>query len=71
MLSKNFKKNRRLEKDEKTILEREPLEQLARDNQLMAFKHEGFWQAMDTLRDKINLHKAWESGTPQWKIWSN
>ena len=56
-------------KDDQTILEREPLEKLALDNELMAYKHDGFWQAMDTLRDKINLEEAWESGTPEWKSW--
>mgnify|MGYP003994060723 FL=1 len=45
------------------------MEKLALDNELMAYKHDGFWQAMDTLRDKINLEEAWESGTPEWKSW--
>lgn len=52
-----------------TQFEREPLENLARDGQLMAFKHEGFWQCMDTLRDKVRLEKLWESGEAPWKIW--
>lgn len=52
-----------------TQFEREPLENLARDGQLMAFKHEGFWQCMDTLRDKVRLEKLWESGNAPWKIW--
>jgi len=52
-----------------TILEREPLENLARDGQLMAYKHEGFWQPMDTLRDKNLLEDLWQSGRPPWKIW--
>ncbi len=52
-----------------TQFEKEPLENLARDGQLMAFKHEGFWQCMDTLRDKVRLEKLWESGDAPWKIW--
>jgi glucose-1-phosphate cytidylyltransferase len=52
-----------------TQFEREPLENLARDGQLMAFRHEGFWQCMDTLRDKVRLEKLWESGEAPWKIW--
>jgi glucose-1-phosphate cytidylyltransferase len=52
-----------------TIWEREPLEKLANDNQLKAFTHEGFWQPMDTLRDKTNLEKLWDSGNAPWKIW--
>ncbi len=52
-----------------TQFEKEPLENLARDGQLMAFKHEGFWQCMDTLRDKVRLEKLWESGHAPWKIW--
>lgn len=52
-----------------TILEREPLENLARDEQLVAFKHNGFWQPMDTLRDKISLEKYWQSGRAPWKVW--
>jgi glucose-1-phosphate cytidylyltransferase len=49
--------------------ERAPMENLARDGQLMAYKHEGFWQCMDTLRDKVLLEKLWESGDAPWKIW--
>jgi glucose-1-phosphate cytidylyltransferase len=52
-----------------TQWEREPLESLANDGQLMAYKHEGFWQCMDTLRDKVLLEKLWESGEAPWKIW--
>ncbi len=52
-----------------TQFEREPLENLARDGQLMAYKHEGFWQCMDTLRDKVRLEKLWENGNAPWKIW--
>ena len=52
-----------------TILEREPLESLARDGQLMAHKHTGFWQPMDTLRDKNLLDDLWKSGKAPWKVW--
>jgi glucose-1-phosphate cytidylyltransferase len=49
--------------------EREPMERLARDGQLMAYRHSGFWQCMDTLRDKVRLERLWESGQAPWKIW--
>lgn len=52
-----------------TILEREFLESLAADGELMAFKHDGFWQPMDTLRDKWHLEELWESGRAPWKVW--
>ena len=58
-------------KDDSTILEREPLEKLASDKELMAFKHDGFWQPMDTLRDKLSLEDSWESGTSKWKTWND
>jgi glucose-1-phosphate cytidylyltransferase len=50
--------------------EKEPLERLAKDGQLMAFQHESFWQCMDTLREKHILETLWESGQAPWKIWS-
>jgi len=53
-----------------TILERKPLENLAADGQLAAFRHEGFWHCMDTIRDKKHLEEIWESNMPPWKIWS-
>jgi len=52
-----------------TVWEREPLEQLARDGQLSAFTHRGFWQPMDTLRDKMRLEDLWQSGESPWKVW--
>ena len=52
-----------------TIWEREPLERLAAEGQLMAYQHDGFWQPMDTLRDKLHLEELWESGTAPWKGW--
>jgi glucose-1-phosphate cytidylyltransferase len=58
----------RIEGD-RTIWEREPLESLARDGQLAAFEHRGFWQPMDTLRDKTHLEELWASGKAPWKNW--
>jgi glucose-1-phosphate cytidylyltransferase len=52
-----------------TILERQPLERLAADHQLMAYRHEGFWQPMDTLRDKRYLASLWDAGKAPWRIW--
>jgi glucose-1-phosphate cytidylyltransferase len=57
-----------IEKDS-TVFEREPLENLARDKELVAFRHKGFWQAMDTLRDKNHLEELWASGKAPWKVW--
>lgn len=54
--------------DDATIWEREPLENLARDGQLHAYKHTGFWHALDTLRDKNHIERYWEQGAP-WKKW--
>ncbi len=53
-----------------TVWEREPMEQLARNNELAAWMHEGFWQPMDTLRDKQTLSKLWASGKAPWKLWT-
>lgn len=52
-----------------THLEAEPLEQLAKKGQLCAFEHNGFWQSMDTLRDKNLLESLWQSGKAPWKVW--
>jgi len=54
---------------DETSFEQEPMERLARDQQLMAFRHEGFWQPVDTLREKDLLDHLWESGSAPWKIW--
>ena len=54
-----------------TILEREPLENLVLDGQLMAYKHEDFWQCMDTLRDKRYLEELWQKGNAPWKVWTD
>lgn len=55
--------------DSQTIWERDPLEKLSKDNQLMAYKHEGFWKSMDMLKDKRELEKIWNSGNAPWKLW--
>jgi glucose-1-phosphate cytidylyltransferase len=52
-----------------TIWERKPLESLAATDQLEAFFHRGFWQPMDTLRDKVHLEELWQSGKAPWKVW--
>jgi len=54
-----------------TVLEAEPLERLCRDGQLMAWRHEGFWQCMDTLRDRQTLEAQWASGSAPWKMWQD
>jgi glucose-1-phosphate cytidylyltransferase len=53
-----------------TMFEHAPLERLARDGQLGAYRHESFWQCMDTMREKHLLQKLWDSGNPPWKLWS-
>jgi glucose-1-phosphate cytidylyltransferase len=53
-----------------TPWEGRPLEYLSSQNQIMAFKHSGFWHAMDTLRDKVHLEEMWASGSAPWKVWS-
>jgi len=55
--------------DDKTIWEREPLERLAKEGNLAAYQHTGFWQPMDTLRDKTQLEELWQSGDAPWKTW--
>ncbi len=52
-----------------TVWEREPMEQLAREGQLSAYRHKGFWQPMDTLRDRNHLEDLWQSGKAPWKVW--
>ena len=54
-------------KNDKTLLEREPLERLAKIGELIAFKHHGFWQCMDTMRDKTLLNKLWKERKAPWK----
>lgn len=55
---------------DETIWERDPLERLAKDDQLMAYRHRGFWQPMDTLRDKNYLEELWRTHTAPWKLWT-
>jgi glucose-1-phosphate cytidylyltransferase len=54
---------------DKTILERDPMEKIAKSGQLAAFKHDGFWQPMDKLNDKMLLEDLWASGKAPWKTW--
>jgi len=55
--------------DDRTVWEREPMEKLSLERNLAAYIHQGFWQPMDTLRDKIVLEEAWDSGNAPWKVW--
>jgi glucose-1-phosphate cytidylyltransferase len=55
--------------DDSTVWEQEPLRTLAETGELMAFRHAGFWQPMDTLRDKTHLEQLWERGQAPWKVW--
>jgi glucose-1-phosphate cytidylyltransferase len=55
--------------DDHTIWEREPIERLAQEGNLVAYQHHGFWQPMDTLRDKVHLEELWQSGNAPWKVW--
>ena len=56
-------------KDDTSILEKEPLERLAKDGELASYYHDGFWHPMDTLRDKIHLEQLWRSNQAPWKVW--
>ena len=58
-----------LTEDEKCVLETEPLSTLARNRQLAIYRHNGFWYAMDTYRDMIELSKMWDAGKAPWKVW--
>ncbi|MGZ6554634.1 MAG: glucose-1-phosphate cytidylyltransferase, partial [Bacteroidia bacterium] len=55
--------------NDKTIWERTPLEKIALDGELFAFKHHGFWKPMDTLRDNKQLNDLWDSNNALWKVW--
>ena len=57
-------------KDDFTIWEKEPLENLSKENQLVAFKHDGFWYPMDTMRDKAYLENLWDKNKAPWKLWN-
>ena len=56
--------------DDNTVFEQEPLERLAHENQVKAYHHDGFWQCMDTLRDREKLESLWKAGNAPWKIWN-
>ncbi len=56
-------------KDDSTVLEREPFDRLCKEGQMMSFYHDGFWQCMDTQREKKKLEELWASGAAPWKIW--
>ena len=58
-----------LSEDESCIFEQNPLQNIAKDNQMVAYKHRGFWQSMDTLRDSRKLNELWKKGNAPWKIW--
>jgi glucose-1-phosphate cytidylyltransferase len=58
-----------LDDTDNLIWERKPLETLAKEGQLSAYKHDGFWQPMDTLKDKTYLNKLWSSNTAKWRLW--
>jgi glucose-1-phosphate cytidylyltransferase len=55
--------------DDSTVWEHEPLAKMAREGKLSAYRHTGYWQNMDTLRDKNVLDELWQSENPPWKIW--
>jgi glucose-1-phosphate cytidylyltransferase len=57
--------------DDNTILERTPLQRLAEEGQLMSYSHNGFWQCMDSKREKDILEKLWASGNAPWKVWAD
>ena len=57
--------------DDSTIFERKPLEQVAAKGELMSYCHNGFWQCMDTAREKEMLEKMWSTGNAPWKVWND
>ena len=59
-----------LREDDTLVWEHEPLQKLAAAGELMAYRHKGFWQPMDTVRDLAELESLWASGAPPWKLWS-
>ncbi len=58
-------------KDDTTVFEKEPMQQLAQAGELMSFRHSGFWQCMDTQREMQKLESLWQSGNAPWKVWKN
>ena len=61
--------DRYLSDDDDLVLERDPLQQIAADGELMMYPHKGFWQPMDTYREWKMLEKMWEDGTAEWRMW--
>ena len=57
--------------DDTTVFEQEPMQRLAAEGQLMSFRHDGFWQCMDTQREMKKLEELWQSGQAPWKVWNN
>ena len=55
--------------DDNTVLEKEPMESLAKNGELMSYRHHGFWQCMDNIYQKKKLEDMWESGNAPWKTW--
>ena len=55
--------------DDHCVLEREPFEQLARQRQLIAYQHTGFWKCMDTYKDNLEFNQLWDAGEAEWKVW--
>ena len=53
------------------VFEKEPLRKLAEEGQLMSYQHKGYWQCMDTLRDRQKLEKLWAKGDAPWKVWED
>ena len=53
------------------IFEKDPLAKLAEEGELMSYQHKGFWQCMDTLREKLELEALWKAGRAPWKVWEN
>ncbi len=55
--------------EDNSVLEREPLERLSRERQLIAYQHDGFWKCMDTFKDNLEFNQIWDSGSADWKVW--
>ncbi|MEZ4909317.1 MAG: glucose-1-phosphate cytidylyltransferase [Saprospiraceae bacterium] len=55
--------------DDSTVFERKPMETIANEKKMIAYKHDGYWKCMDTLRDKTELENSWDSGNAEWKLW--
>lgn len=60
-----------LEKYSNVMLEREPMEELVNDHQLNSYRHEGWWQPMDTYQETMYLNDLWSKGTAPWKVWAS